>query len=61
MWSMLMEHTLASAQLLGLGIMVIGILWVFTALIFGVMALRKARPEDIAEIIKAFSRWWRRR
>jgi len=60
MWSVLMEHILADAPMLGLGIVAIGILWVLVALILGVMALRKAKPEHIADIIKAFSKWWRR-
>lgn len=60
MSSMLMGHILANAPMLGgLGIVVLGILWILVALILGVIALRKAKPEDIADIIKAFSRWWR--
>lgn len=59
MWSMYVEHALANAPMLGLGIAVIGILRILLALILGVMALRKAKPENIADIIKAFSQWWR--
>ena len=60
MWSMHMEHILANAPMLGLGIVLIGILWVLVALILGVIALLRAKPEHIADIIKAFSQWWRR-
>ncbi len=57
---MLMEHILANTSGLGLGIVLIGILWVLVALILGVIALLRAKPERIADIIKAFSHWWRR-
>jgi len=60
MWSMLMEHILADVPKLGLGIVLIGILWILVALILGVIALLRAKPEHIADIIEAFSRWWRR-
>jgi hypothetical protein len=59
MWSMLMEHILANAPMLGIGIVLTGVLWILVALILGVIALRKAKPENIADIIVAFSRWWR--
>jgi hypothetical protein len=55
-----MEHSLAEAPMLGLGIVVIGILWVLATLLLGVIALRKAEPEHIADVIRAFSQWWRR-
>ena len=61
MWSALMEHILAHAPMLGLGIVMIRTLRVMVAGILGVMALRRAKPEDIPDIIRAFSQWWRRR
>jgi len=58
---MLMERMLAKAPMLGFGIVAIGILWAVVALILGIIALQKAKPENIADIIEAFSRWWGRK
>lgn len=59
MWSIPMEHILADTSMLGIGFIAIGVFRALVALILGVIALKKAQPEHIADIIEAFSRWWR--
>jgi hypothetical protein len=47
-------------QQFGHGVMLIAVLWIAVVLILGLVALVKAKPEHIADVIEAFSHWWHR-
>ena len=59
MWS-IVQHIPADAQVFGCGMVLVAALWVVVVLIVAVIALLKTKPEHIADVIEAFSHWWRR-
>jgi hypothetical protein len=59
MWS-LTDRMPVDVKQFGDGAMLIAILWIATVLILGLVALLKAKPENIADVIKALSHWWHR-
>jgi L-asparagine transporter-like permease len=59
MWSF-MEHMPADAQQFGHWLALIAVLWIAVVLVLGVIALLKAKPDNVADVIEAFSHWWRR-
>lgn len=59
MWS-LMEHMSADGPQFGRWLALIVVLWIAVVLVLGVIALVKAKPENVADVIEAFSHWWRR-
>lgn len=59
MWTIL-EHMPAAAQQVTHGMVLIAVLAIVLTFVLAMVALLKARPEHLAEVIKAFSHWWRR-
>ena len=61
MWSIILEHSPAEVSIFVWGILVLGFFWATIALILGLIALIKGKPEDYSAILAAISNWWRRK
>ena len=59
MWS-ITDYMPAAAQQLTHGMVLIAVLWIVLTFILAMVALLKAPPEHLADVIKAFSHWWPR-
>ena len=58
---LVLHHVLTSAAVSGCGVLLVRVLTIMARFTLAVIALRKAGPEHVADVIRAaFPRWWRR-
>lgn len=58
---LLLHHVLGGALVPTCGVLLVTVLQIAARFILGVIALRKARPEHVADVLRALCSHWRQR